>query len=272
MTTSVAARRLAAVVVVLSVFATVLAGGVGASSTRGAASPLTVFAAASLTDVFPAISPKAIYSFGGSNTLAAQIRNGAPGDLFAAANTEIPAQLYQEGLVLKPVNFTRNKLVVVVPKENPAGITNVYDLTNPGIKIDVASPSVPVGSYTVQVLKQMGLSTRVLTNVVSEETDVRTVLTKVALGQADAGFVYSTDARTVPDDVKVIKVPAWAQPKVIYAMAVVAKSPNRAVAQAFIKQVLGTSGQATLAKFGFLPLPKPTPAKTAIRNQLHTGH
>src|SRR5262249_5006413 len=155
----------------------------------------------------------------------------------------------------KPVNFTRNTLVIVVPKSNPAHISSIYDLGNPGIKLDVAASSVPVGSYTLQVLKQMNLSSKVLPNVVSQETDVRSVLSKVALGQADAGFVYATDAQTVPNDVTVIKVPVWAQPKVIYAMAVVSKSPNKAAAQAFIDRVLSPAGQAVMKKYGFLALP-----------------
>ncbi len=266
------ARRRIALTAVLVAFATVFGGSVSASAKSSEASPLTIFAAASLTDVFPAIDAKEIYNFGGSNALATQIRNGAPADLLAAANTDIPAQLYAAGFVQKPVNFTRNKLVLVIPKDNPAGITNIYDLTKPGIQLDVAAPSVPVGSYTVQILKQMGLASRVLTNVVSQETDVRTVLTKVALGQADAGFVYATDARTALDDVKVIKVPAWAQPKVIYAMAVVTRSSNQASAQAYIKKILSKSGQATLAKFGFLPLPTPTLVKPAFRYELDAGH
>jgi molybdate transport system substrate-binding protein len=267
---TVTARRLLATTALVAVFATVLAGGVGAKPSRTAASGLTVFAAASLTDVFPKIDPKEIYNFGGSNALAIQIRNGAPADVFASANTEIPSQLYKEGVILKPVNFTRNKLVVIVPRANPAGIASMYDLTKPNVKIDVASPAVPVGAYTLQVLKQMGLTTRVLTNVVSQDEDVRSVLARVALGQADAGFVYATDARTVPDDVKVIKVPAWAQPKVVYSMAVVARSSNRAAAQAYIKKILGTAAQATLAKYGFLP-PPVVRAKSAIRYQLATG-
>jgi molybdate transport system substrate-binding protein len=217
--------------------------------------PITVLTAASLADVFPAISSKEKYSFGGSNALATQIRNGAPADVFASANTEIPAQLFQQGFVEKPVNFTRNALVVVVPKSNPANINSIYDLGNSGVKLDIAAPSVPVGAYTLQVLKQMNLSSKVMANVVSQETDVRSVLAKVALGQADAGFVYATDAKTVPDDVKVIKVPAWAQPKAAYAMAVVSRSSNKQAAQAFIDRVLSPSGQATMAKHGFLPLP-----------------
>lgn len=220
-------------------------------------SQVTVFAAASLTDVLPAIDPGQRYSFAGSNALATQLRNGAPADVFAAANSDIPAQLYAQGVVEKPVAFTRNVLVVVVPKSNPAGIRSVYDLTRDGVKVDVAAPSVPVGGYTLQILRNMNLTARVTPNVVSQETDVREVLGKVALGQADAGFVYATDARTVAGQVTVIRLPAWAQPKVTYAMAVVARSENKAAAQAFVARVLGKQGQATLVRYGFLPLAKP---------------
>jgi molybdate transport system substrate-binding protein len=162
------------------------------------------------------------------------------------------------------VNFTRNTLVIVVPKSNPAGIHTVYDLAKAGVKIDVANPSVPVGSYTLQILKNMNLAAKVTPHVVSQETDVREVLGKVALGQADAGFVYSTDAKTVPGQVTVIKMPAWAQPKITYAMAVVSRSANKADAQAFIAKVRSKAGQATMVKYGFLPLVKPaekTPPK-----------
>jgi molybdate transport system substrate-binding protein len=217
--------------------------------------PIAVFAASSLTDVFPALDPAETYSFAGSNTLATQITNGAPADIFASANQTIPAALYAQGLVEKPVDFTRNTLVIVVPKSNPAAIGNIYDLTKPGVSIDVANPAVPVGGYTLTILKNMALTSRISPNVVSQENDVRTVLTKVTLGQVDAGFVYATDARTVPGQVLVIKVPAWAQPKVTYSMAVATKSPNQAAAQAFIKRVLSKAGQAKLQAFGFLPLP-----------------
>jgi extracellular solute-binding protein/IPT/TIG domain-containing protein len=118
---------------------------------------------------------------------------------------------------------------------------------------------VPVGSYTLQVLGQMGLTSQVTQNFVSQETDVRTVLSKVQLGQADAGFVYSTDAQTVPGQVTVIKVPAWAQPKIAYAMAVVSRSSNKDAAQAFINEVMSKSGQATMLKYGFLPITAPVP-------------
>jgi molybdate transport system substrate-binding protein len=229
----------------------------GAAGRTGARATITVYAAASLTDAFPAIDPSEKYSFGGSNALATQIRNGAPADVFASANTTIPQQLYQAGLVGQPVDFTRNTLVIVVPKSNPAHVHSVYDLARGGVKIVVASSAVPVGSYTLQILKNMGLTSKVAPNFVSQETDVREVLAKVALGQADAGFVYSTDAKTVPGQVTVIRMPAWAQPKITYALAVVTKSANKADAQAFVKKVLSKPGQAQLLRFGFLPLVKP---------------
>ncbi len=235
----------------------VLCAAGAAARPNAAPSGLTVFAASSLTNVFPAIDKNETYSFAGSNTLATQIANGAPADIFASANTTLPAQLYAAGTVEKPVNFTRNRLVIVVPRSNPAGIKSIYDLTKPGVQIDIANSAVPVGGYTLSILKNMNLTAQILANVVSQETDVRTVLTKVSLGQADAGFVYSTDAQTVPGQVTVINVPAWAQPKVTYAMAVVARSPNQSAAQAFVKEILSKVGQAKLAAYGFLPLPKP---------------
>jgi molybdate transport system substrate-binding protein len=256
--------RLRALLGAVAVLAAAAVGG-SAAAEPVVTKPVTVYAAASLTDVFPSIDKNQTYSFAGSNTLAAQIMNGAPADVIASANTSIPAMLYAQGVVEKPVNFTRNTLVIVVPKSDPAGIANIYDLTKPGVSIDVANSAVPVGSYTLQVLKQMNLTTRILPNVVSQETDVRSVLTKVALGQADAGFVYATDAKTIPGQVKVIKVPAWAQPKVTYAMAVVTKSPNQAGAQAFVKEILSKAGQAKLLAYGFLPLPPATTTATVRR-------
>jgi molybdate transport system substrate-binding protein len=220
-------------------------------------SQLTVYAASSLTDAFPKLDPSQRYSFGGSNALAAQITLGAPADVFASANTTLPAQLYAKGLCSKPVVFTRNRLVIVVPKANPANIRGIYDLTKKGIKIDIAGPGVPVGSYTLQVLENMNLTNAVLANVVSKETDVREVLAKVALGEADAGFVYSTDAKTVPGKVLALKVPAWAQPKVQYGACVVSRSANKANAQAFINKLVSKAGQRILISYGFLPRVKP---------------
>src|SRR5438034_5649003 len=244
-------KRAGVVVLALAVCATVV------SVAASAHAQITVYAAASLTDVFPKIDPSQKYSFGGSNMLAAQIQLGAPAAVFASANMTLPNQLYAKGLCSKPVVFTRNTLVIVVPRANPAGIHGVYDLARAGVKLDVAGPGVPVGSYTLQILKNMNLSGPVLENVVSQETDVREVLAKVALGEADAGFVYATDARTVPGRVAVIKLPAWAQPKVQYGICVVSSSRHKADAQAFVKRVLSKAGQAKLSAAGFLPRVKP---------------
>jgi molybdate transport system substrate-binding protein len=252
-------RRLTAVTVVAAV--SISLTSVGARAHASGQAQVTVYAAASLTDVFPRIDPAQRYAFGGSNTLAAQIQQGAPADVFASANMTLPNQLYAKGLCSKPVVFTRNALVIVVPKGNPAGIHSVYDLAKAGVKLDVAGPGVPVGSYTLQVLKHMNLSAAVLKNVVSQETDVREVLAKVGLGEADAGFVYSTDARTVPGRVSVIKVPAWAQPKVQYGICLVTAGGSRAYGQAFVNRVLSKAGQAKLIAAGFLPRIKPVVKK-----------
>ena len=246
----------------LLVLVALLAVAASASRAQSAArAQVTVYAAASLTDVFPKIDAGARYSFGGSNTLAAQIQQGAPADVFASANMTLPNQLYAKGLCSKPVVFTRNTLVIVIPKATSTGIHSIYDLTKPGVKIDIAASGVPVGSYTLQILKNMNLSTAVLKNVVSQETDVREVLSKVALGEADAGFVYSTDAKTVPGKVTVVKIPAWAQPKVQYGICIVSASANKADAQAFVKRVLAKAGQAKLLAAGFLPRSKPVVKK-----------
>jgi molybdate transport system substrate-binding protein len=235
--------------IALVVLATCVAA---ANASAAGRATLNIFAAASLTDVFPRIDSAPHYSFAGSNTLAAQITLGAPADVFASANTTLPQQLFAKGLVSKPVVFTRNTLVLIVPKSNPAGIKTVYDLQQKGIKLVVAQNAVPVGGYTAQILKNMAL-TSVLNNVVSRESDVREVLAKVALGEADAGFVYSTDAKTVGDKVTIIKMPAWAQPKVQYGISVVTKSPNQQQAQAWVNMVIAKAAQAKLLAAGFLP-------------------
>jgi molybdate transport system substrate-binding protein len=246
----------------LLVFVALLAIGASAARAHAAArAQVTVYAAASLTDVFPKIDSGEKYSFGGSNMLAAQIQQGAPADVFASANLMLPNQLYAKGLCSKPVVFTRNRLVIVVPTANTAGIHSIYDLTKSGVKIDVAASGVPVGSYTLQILQNMNLSGAVLENVVSQETDVREVLTKVALGEADAGFVYSTDAKTVPGKVTVVKVPAWAQPKVQYGICVVSASGNKVDGRTFVNRVLAKAGQAKLLAAGFLPRVKPVVKK-----------
>jgi molybdate transport system substrate-binding protein len=220
-----------------------------ASASTGAGT-ITIYAASSLIDVFPKIDVKARYSFAGSDTLAFQIRQGAPVDVYAAASPKQPDALYREGLVFKPAVFATNRLVLIVPRSNPAGIRSVFDLKKPGLKLVIGAAGVPIGDYTRQILKNLGLSS-VLGNVVSNETDVRNVLAKVALGEADAGFVYVTDVRAAADKLKSIKLPAWAQPKVRYEIVVVRSTSRLTAARAFVKRVLGPKGQAALRRYGF---------------------
>ena len=211
-----------------------------------------MYAASSLTDAFPKIAPQAHFSFAGSNTLAAQIRQGAPADVFAAANPKIPRELYGDGFCSKPVVFTRNALVLIVPRSNPAHIRTVFDLRRKGIKLVIADKGVPVGNYTLQVLQKLKL-TGVLKHVVSRETDVREVLAKVALDEADAGFVYATDAKTASSKVRAITIPQRGRPNVQYGICVVLASHNKPAAQALVKRVLGPIGQKVLRRYGFLP-------------------
>ncbi len=199
---------------------------VSAAAAAPQQSPLTIYAAASLTDVFRAFDPNQRYSFAGSNALETQIRNGAPADIFASAAPLNTQRLFAQGHVEKPVTFTSNRLALIVPRSNPAGIRTLYDLRRKPVKLVVCGPAVPVGAYTRTVLKKMGLSS-VLSKVVSQEPDVRAVTSKVALGQADAGFVYVTDARAVSEQVTVIRIPAWAQPRVRYEVAVVSRSSRQ---------------------------------------------
>jgi molybdate transport system substrate-binding protein len=212
---------------------------------------LTIFAAASLTNVFPQIDHTQRYSFAGSNALAAQIRQGAPADVFASANTTIPQQLYDQGLVEKPVVFTRNALILIVPKSNPVKIHSVFDLRKSGVKLVVAAPGVPVGDYTRIVLHNLALDDA-LKNVVSNESDVREVLAKVALGEADAGFVYATDARAVRGKVATIGIRWSAQPIVQYAVAVVKSGKHRAAARYFVGKLQRPWAQSKLRAAGFL--------------------
>lgn len=237
--------RLAALVLLLAAIA-------AASASAADHVTLTVYAASSLTDVLPTVDRAERYSFGGSNTLAAQITQGAPADIFASANLALPEQLYAKGLVMRPYVLTHNTLVLIVPRANPARIHSVTDLRKPDVKLVVAGPAVPVGAYTLQVLKTMRM-TDVLDNVVSRESDVRDVLAKVALGEADAGFVYATDARTTPGKVTVLRLPVWARPNVAYGITVVTASKHRTEATAYVKMLLGKRAQATFRAFGFLP-------------------
>jgi molybdate transport system substrate-binding protein len=250
-------RHRVAIVLALAAVPALLAQ---ASSARSESSGrLTVFAAASLTDVLPKIAPLPRYGFAGSDQLAFQIQQGAPADVFLAASPKYPELLYKQGLVQKPIQFATNTLVLIVPKANPAGIHTAADLTKSGVKVVIGDPSVPVGAYTRTVLANLGISEAVLKNVVSQETDVRSVLAKVALGEADAGFVYITDAKTVKGKVGVIAIRESAQPHVVYEAAVVKKSPHLQAAYRFLTRLIRPVAQQTLERYGFGPRPQPTP-------------
>jgi molybdate transport system substrate-binding protein len=210
-----------------------------------------VLAAASLTKVFPEIEPAAKYSFGGSGALQMQIESGAPADVFAAASPKQPDALYAKGLVGKPVQFASNRLVLVTPAANPAHITSVSDITRPGVKLVICNATVPCGDYARTAFTNLGITAAATKNVVSETTDVTQVLADVALGQADAGFVYITDADAAQGKVHVIALPAQAKPATKDFIAVVKASHNRAAAEAFIAKVLSSEGQAKLRADGF---------------------
>jgi molybdate transport system substrate-binding protein len=237
----------------LVVLAAALAGliGVAVAAAQPTTPPATVYAAASLTDAFPKIAPHAHFSFAGSNALAAQIRQGAPADVFASANVKLPFGLYGDGFCSRPVVFTRNSLVLIVPSRNRAHIQHVSDIARKGVKLVIAAKGVPVGDYTLQVLGKLKLS-RALSNVVSRETDVREVLAKVALDEADAGFVYSTDAKTVPGKVKVLAIPPRGRPNIEYGVCVVLRN-DKAAGHNFVRRILSPAGQRILLRYGFLP-------------------
>jgi molybdate transport system substrate-binding protein len=234
-----------------------LAAGCGSSSSTSTTTTTTttttpiVLAAASLTKVFPEIAANAKYSFGGSGALETDIEQGAPADVFAAASPKQPAALYAKGLVDKPVEFATNTLALIVPKSNPAHITAVDQITKPGVKLVICNASVPCGDYARTAFANLGITAAAMKNVVSQTTDVTQTVADVALGQADAGFVYITDARAANGKVLVIRLPAEAKPGAKDFIAVVKSGKDQAAARAFVATVLSTRGQATLAAAGF---------------------
>ena len=243
-------RRLPSACAALLVAAFV-AGAAVAGTTRPAEGPATVLAAASLTEVLPKIDPSARSSFGGSNQLAQQARQGFPFDVFLSASPVYTQALFAEGLVRKPVAFATNSLVLIVPRRNPARITTVDDLARrPKLRLVVAGPKVPIGLYTREVLKRLGVL-RVLRKTVSLEPDVKGIVGKVALGEADAGFVYATDVRPVASKVRVIRFPRRAQPTVVYEAAIAANPRDLEAAQSFLIALLGVDGRRALRASGF---------------------
>jgi molybdate transport system substrate-binding protein len=220
------------------------------ASGSGAADP-TVLAAASLTRVFPQIQPSARYTFGGSGALETDIEQGAPADVFAAASPKQPAALFAKGLVDKPREFATNTLVLIVPKGNPAHIRSVNDITRRGVKLVICNATVPCGDYARTAFKNLGITAAAMKNVVSQTTDVTQTVAEVALGQADAGFVYITDSRAAKGKISVVRLPSAAKPGAKDYIAVVKSGRHQAAANAFVATVLSAAGQAKLRAAGF---------------------
>ncbi len=252
-------RALLALLAALAVGST---GGCGDSSSGGSTPRLTISAAASLNGAFTAYGKdftgaQARFSFAGSDELAAQIRKGVKPDVYAAANTKLPDQLFDESKVERPKVFAGNRLVLAVPAGS-SKVKRLDDLTRTGVKLAVGSESVPVGSYTRQVLGRLPAdeSRAILANVRSGEPDVKGVVGKLTQGAADAGFVYVTDVVTTDGKVEAIELPKTLQPSVQYGIAVVkgAKQPERA--RAFIDGLLRGAGLKAMRAAGFEPPPK----------------
>ena len=231
---------------------------------------LTVFAAASLTDAFTEIGQsfesfhpgmKVNFNFAGSQSLRTQIEQGAAADVFAPADRKEMDTLVSKSLVAAgaPQDFLTNQLIFVLPTANPASIQTPADLAQPGIKIILADESVPAGKYARQVLENLtalygpDFKDRVLANVVSNENDVRQVLAKVQLGEADAGMVYVSDSVAAPD-LKIILIPEAYNVTATYPIAVLANAHQPDLAAGFTTFVLSPAGQAILIKWGFQPV------------------
>ncbi len=232
---------------------------------------LNVFAAASLTDAFGAIGKQfaaehagttVVYNFGGSNQLATQIGQGAPADVFASANTAQMQAVIDSGRVVSGTQqtFVRNRLVVVAPADRSAQLGSLQDLAKPGLKIVLAAKEVPAGQYALDFLakaaadRNLGPEYRdaVLANVVSYEESVRSVLAKVALGEADAGIVYTSDAATSKGDIQRIEIPDALNTIAAYPIAALNDAPHAELAQQFVDYVLSPAGQQVLERYGFL--------------------
>jgi molybdate transport system substrate-binding protein len=235
---------------------------------------LTVMAAASLNAPFIEIGSlyerrnpgvKVQFSFAGSQELARQLADGAEASVFASANPEQMAAAVESGRV-QPVTqqvFTANRLVVILPRDNPAGLQSLPDLAHPGVKIVLAAREVPVGRYSLAFLDLAGQDPAlgdgypqsVLQNVVSYENNVRAVFAKVSLGEADAGIVYETDlSGDSGAQVKRLEIPPALNVTAAYSIAPILNGPYPDHASGFIRLVLSTEGQAILARYGFLPI------------------
>jgi molybdate transport system substrate-binding protein len=235
---------------------------------------LNVFAAASLTESFNEIGKlfeanhpnvAVVFNFAGSQQLAQQINEGAPADIFASANKKQMDVVIEAGKVVSGTQrtFAKNRLVVIFPKDNPAGLKELKDLSNPGLKLVLAAKEVPVGQYSLDFLDKavadpaFGATFKedVLKNIVSYEDNVKAVLTKVALGEADGGIVYNSDiAGQDASKVGRLDIPDALNVIASYPIAPIKDSKNPDLAQAFIDLVLSQEGQDNLAKYNFIPV------------------
>jgi molybdate transport system substrate-binding protein len=232
-----------------------------AATTRAEDREITVFAAASLREVFEDLGKafeaksgvKVHVNLAGSQELRTQIENGAKPDVFASADQKHMDALLKAKLVTAPKVFARNTPVIIVPRDNPAKIASFQDLPK-AKKIVIGVPEVPIGNYTLQILDKAGtdFKQKVLANVASRELNVRQVLAKVTLGEADAGVVYRTDAMAGKDKVAIIDIPAKVNVVAEYPVAVLAKAPEAAAARAFVDLLLSADGQKRLAAAGFV--------------------
>lgn len=245
-----------------------------ASSGSPAPSPVTlnVFAAASLSKSFnaiatsyhqlhPNITIKGVYD--SSAALEQQLANGAPADIFASADTANMQKASQAGLVGASQVFARNRLVVILPSGNPGHISTLKDLARPGVRVDLAAVSVPVGKYARQALANMAkdpaygssYQAAVLKNVISEEENDAAIVQKVLLSEADAGIVYASDINsTTASQLTSITIPDHFNVIAQYPIAVVNSSAHSSEAQAFIQYVLSPAGQAILKQYNFIPV------------------
>ncbi len=232
-------------------------GGCGDSDGDGPGKPrLTVSAAQSLQGAFEDYGTRldaatARFSFAGSDQLAAQIRQGVRPDVYAAANTELPSQLFEEGLVEEPVEFAGNRLVIAVAADSD--VAEVADLAREEIELAIGAQAVPVGAYTREVLARLPGEQRraILANVRSEEPDVSGVVGKLTQGAADAGFLYATDVAGAGDRLRSIELPERLRPRVTYGAAVVKGAKEPEAARAFIEGLLSGPGRGALQRAGF---------------------
>lgn len=230
---------------------------------------VVVFAASSLTDAFNEIAVEfaadhpgveVLMNFASSTDLATQLAEGAPADVFASANnTQITVAADAGRIASEPVTFLTNRLAIIVPADNPAGIESPADLANQDVTLILAAPGVPVRDYSNQSIALLGdadYQAAVYANLVSEELNVRQVASKIALGVADAGIVYNSDVTLdIAHQVLIIDIPDEQNVLASYPIAIVEGAPSGSLAQQFVEFVLGTEGQAILAKWGFGPKP-----------------